>query len=178
MRLVAVLCFLFFTACSPTPQDTAPMSASPEREALLQTVDQFFLTLGAGDADAFQALHSEAAVNVIVQPGSGEVVSYRTIADFVEGMRSDQFPKIRERYWDPVVLERSGLAVVWAPYSIDIDDERAHCGVDVFNLSKHGQRWKIDSVSFTIEPSACDEISPGTKAVVQPDFSVLDAKEN
>ncbi len=178
MRTVAILALLFAVSCAPAEHQEMEMPASPNREVLLQTIDDFFIALGSGDADAFEALHSPGATSVIVAPENDEKVRYRTIAQAVTQMHSADFPKIRERYWDPIVLERSGLALVWTPYSIDVDGARLHCGVDVFSLSKHDSGWKIDSVSYTMEPTACNEIKPGEASRVRPDFSVLDAKEN
>ncbi len=173
----AIATLFFAAACSPAQQETAAIPEAPHRAKILETVDAFFLALGSADADAFEALHSSGAVNVIAAPESGEEIRYRPIIETVEQLRAGNVPVIREHYWDPVVLERGGLAVVWTPYSIDIDGARLHCGVDIFNLSQHGEAWKIDSASFTMEPSACDEIKPGAASHVRPDFSALDAKE-
>lgn len=177
MRIAAISVSLLAVGCAPAAQQETAVPPAPSREALLQVIDDFFLALGAGDADAFEALHSPGATSVIVTPENDEKIRYRSIAQAVIQMRGADFPKIRERYWDPIILERSGLALVWAPYSIDVDGARLHCGVDVFNLSKHDSGWKIDSVNYTMEPTACDEIKPGETSHVRPDFSILDAKE-
>jgi hypothetical protein len=151
---------------------------APHRGEILNTVDAFFLALASSDADVIAQLHSTDAVNVLAEPEKGAGVRYRPVSEMIERMRSGAFPKFRERYWDPIVLERGGLAVVWTPYSIDKDGARLHCGVDIFNLSKHGETWKIDSLNFTMEPSACGEINAGESAIIRPDFGALDAKEN
>lgn len=165
-------------ACSPEPQETAALPGAPHRAEILASVDAFFIALGSADADAFEALHTANAMNVIAAPESGEGIRYRPVTQTVEHMRAGDFPVLRERYWDPIVLERGGLAIVWTPYSIDENGDRLHCGVDIFSLSNHAGDWKIDSANFTIEPTACDEIKPGARSQVRPDFSVLDAKEN
>ncbi|GJL94676.1 MAG: hypothetical protein DHS20C05_10810 [Hyphococcus sp.] len=178
MRIATILVLLFAISCAPAEEKTSSsFPISPEQDAILLVVDEFFLALGSADIDAFKALHSAKATNVVVLPEGDEAVRYRTIDEAIEGMRAGPFPKIRERYWDPVVLERNGLAVVWTPYSIDIDGARSHCGVDVFNMTKHGPDWKIDSVSFTVEPSACEEFKPGENSAIRPDFSALGAEE-
>ncbi len=156
----------------------AALPEAPHRGEILDTVDAFFLALASSDADVIAALHSPGAVNVIAEPEKDASIRYRPVSEMVERMRSGAFPEFRERYWDPTVLERGGLAVVWTPYSIEKDGARLHCGVDIFNLSKHGEIWKIDSLNFTMEPSACGEFNPGEGAISRPDFSALDAKEN
>ncbi|MEK7265165.1 MAG: hypothetical protein AAB227_03600 [Pseudomonadota bacterium] len=144
----------------------------------MATLDAFFVALASSDADAVAALHSPGAVNVIAEPEKGDAIRYRPVTEMIDRMRSGSFPKFQERYWDPIVLERGGLAVVWTSYSIEKGGERLHCGVDIFNLSRHDGVWKIDDLNFTMEPSACDEITPGALSVVRPDFSALEAKEN
>lgn len=177
-RFSAGSCLLWAAACTPAEQSEAPAPLAPHREEILATVDVFFLALASSDADAIAALHSPGAVNVIAEPEKGAAVRYRPVSEMVERMRSGEFPTFRERYWDPIVLERGGLAVVWTSYSIDLGDDRLHCGVDVFNMSKHDGTWKIDGLNFTMEPSACNEITPGARSTVRPDFSTLEVKEN
>lgn len=165
---------LALAACSHAPKDR---DETPHRAAILSTVDAFFLALATSDADAIAMMHAPGAVNVIAEPEKGVEIRYRPVTVMIDRMKNGAFPKFHERYWDPVVLERGGLAVVWAPYAIDRDGVRQHCGVDIFNLSNHGGTWKIDSLSFTMEPSACGELAPRKGSVVRPDFSALDTKE-
>lgn len=172
-----LLAALLLPACSHVSRNLAASGEAPHRAEVLETVDKFFSALASSDADTVAALHSPGAVNVIAEPEKTAAIRYRPVAEMIERMRIGDFPKFRERYFDPVVLERGGLAVVWTPYAIERDGAPLHCGVDIFNLSKHGEAWKIDSLSFTMEPSACGEISPGERSIVRPDFSVLDAKE-
>lgn len=60
-----------------------------------------------------------------------------------------------EDFWDPTVLIHNGIAVLWAPYSMDRDGIRLHCGIDVFNLALLDEEWKIVSIQFTAEPDGC-----------------------
>ncbi len=176
--LLACAPLLLMPACASAPARTASPADAPYRGEILESVDAFFLALASSDADTIAALHSRGAINVIAEPEKGAAIRYRPVTEMIARMRNGDFPKLRERYWDPIVLERGGLAVVWTPYSIEMDGKRLHCGVDIFNLSKHGDAWKIDGLNFTMEPSACDEIYPRNGAIVRPDFSVIDAKEN
>lgn len=173
-----LLAALLPAACAHAPRDSAALDAATQREEILAVVDAFFMALAASDADAIAGMHTPGAVNVIAEPEQGADIRYRPVSEMIDRMRRGDFPKFRERYWDPVVLERGGLAVVWTRYAIEKDGARQHCGVDIFNLSKHANAWKIDSLNFTMEPSACDELAPGAGAIVRPEFSALDAKEN
>lgn len=176
--LASSLAALPLAACSHGVRRLPMNDDAPHRAEILQTVDAVFLALARSDADAVAALHSPGAVNVIAEPEKAGAIRYRPVAEMITRMRKGDFPKFRESYFDPIVLERGGLAVVWTPYAIEQDGATKHCGVDIFTLSKHRDMWKIDSFSFTIEPSACAEIAPGEGSAVRPDFGALDAKEN
>ena len=174
----AGVCLLLLAGCASAGKIGAGIPPAAHREEILAVVDAMLLALATSDADAVERLYSSVAVNVIAEPEKGAAVRYRPAAVMVERMRKGEFPKFHERYWDPIVHERGGLAVVWTPYSLDEGGARVHCGVDIFNLSKHDEGWKVDAFSFTMEPTACDEIKPGAASIVRPDFSALDAKEN
>ncbi len=178
MRLMILSVFALLGACEQSTEKRVEFPVAPDRADILQTVDAFFLALGAGDADAMEMLHSSVALNVRNAPDDETKLRYHSLQELTDQMRNDDFPVVRERYWDPIVLQRAGLAVAWMPYSIDVNDARLHCGVDVFNLSKHDDGWKIDALSFTIEPSACDELEPEKTTQTHPNYSALDAMED
>jgi hypothetical protein len=65
---------------------------------------------------------------------------------------------------------------VWAPYSIDVNGARSHCGIDVFNMSKGEGGWLVDNISYTHEEAACDELEGDRAGSARPDFTALDAE--
>lgn len=146
------------------------LPAAPDEAAILETVDEFFIALAAGDADAIERLQSPNSITITANPETDRPIAYGYGKDLVAGMRDGSFPKVVEPYWDPIVLQRKTLAVMWAPYEVRVGGDLIHCGIDIFNLSKHDAAWKIDAVSWTAEPSACDELWPEDKSVFRPDF--------
>jgi hypothetical protein len=77
-------------------------------------------------------------------------------------------PKSRERYWDPTVLVRGSIAVVWAPYEFWRDGKTTHCGVDVFDLVKQDDVWRVANIMFTVEPDACPGLRPKDSSQIRP----------
>ena len=165
-------------ACAPAAQETTATPESPHRAEILETVDAFFLALGAPDAEAMATLLIPGSMNVVSNPENDTPLRYSLAQDLLTELTDPAFPKIRERYWDPVVLQRGELAVVWTPYIIDVGDKFSHCGIDIFNLSRHEDGWKIDNTSYTREPSACDALGYSKDMKTRPDYSALDAKEH
>jgi hypothetical protein len=74
-----------------------------------------------------------------------------------ENFNSDS--QLTERYWDEELLLSDVLAVFWAPYDFYIDGEFSHCGIDVLNLIKVDDEWKIGHAMWTIQRPDC-EASP------------------
>jgi len=149
------------------------LPTAPDRAEILSTIDMFFEALATKDADVMTDLLSADARSVVVSPeDEGEPVRSSRMADLVARMRAGALPKIEEPYWSPIVLQRAGLAVVWAPYEVWGDGVLAHCGIDVFTLTRHNingnQAWKIQSVDYTREPSACEELWPNGRSVLRP----------
>jgi hypothetical protein len=63
---------------------------------------------------------------------------------------------IVERGFAATVLVSGPVAMVWYPYDLYLDGDWSHCGVDIFNLVKTNEGWRIASLSWSIEqPPAC-----------------------
>ncbi|MEL7491734.1 MAG: hypothetical protein AAGJ73_13535 [Pseudomonadota bacterium] len=166
--LVAIVPLL--AACATRSGISTQLPDAPERTAILETLDAFFLALAAGDADTIEQMQSPDSITVTANPETDRPIRYSRGADLVANMRAGEIPPVVEPYWEPIVLQRKSLAVVWTPYQVSIDNQLIHCGVDVFNLSNHGGAWKIDAVGWTAEPSSCEELWPEDKSVFRPDF--------
>ena len=170
-RLSVALCMIALAACAGESVQTAPHSS--DEDAILATVDAFFLAMAEEDAAALTAIVAPGATMVAIGYGEdGAKPPRRTpVQAFIDDIESGDFgSRVNEAYWDPTVLQRADLAIVWTPYRIDIAGERLHCGVDIFNLSRENGKWFVDSVSFTMEPDACPELEP-EDAAARPVFA-------
>jgi hypothetical protein len=162
---------LLLAACASAPEaQEAAKAAAPDREAILAAVDDFFLALAAGDADAIEALAGDRTVSVAIRTDGKAPPRYGDLAELIATIRAGKAPKVVEPYWSPTVMQRAGLAIVWAPYEVSVGGKIIHCGVDQFTLSRHADGWKIDAVAYTAEPEACEELRPADRAQMRPQF--------
>ena len=121
--------------------------------------------VSTNDTSALSALRLEGGFNIVERPGEGGamLVTRRTFAP------STAKPgNYRERYWDPVVHVRGGIAVVWTPYEFWIDGKTSHCGIDVFDMVKEQGVWRIANMMWTVEPSACPGLRPSDPSRIRP----------
>lgn len=142
---------------------TNPPPADPEDKAVLATAQAFFDGLAAADADAMRAvsLPDIPMMSLRTQP-DGTVTLRQT--GFEDSFGKAPPKGLKEWMWSPVVIRRGALATVTAPYEISRDGKTLHCGIDIFTLvkrpegSKADGAWKIASLSWTAEPTACPEL--------------------
>ena len=128
-------------------------AADSERQAVIAVVQRLF--------DAM-AVHDAAAIRAVLLP-EGRFVTLRenapapgtaTFVDFANRMGSST-EAIRERMWDPQVLLRGRMAVLWAPYEFQRGGKFSHCGIDTVTLVKIAEGWKIAAFAYTAETTGC-----------------------
>lgn len=159
-------------ACTTTgaPAATTATAApkSPYESEILATVDRFLLAIGNHDDEALEEILITEGVSWIqtISPGNERPVQPYTNASMMEP-DTDADPFI-ERYWDPSVTVRGGLAQVWAPYELRDNGEQVHCGIDAFDLVFLDGAWRVASVLSTMEPESCATMMPPSPAAMRP----------
>ncbi len=129
--------------------------AQEDRDAILATVQQFFDALAESNV-----AHGREAVML-----DGQYFRIRETGDSVDVSRTPHTRFLRnleeggndflERMWEPTVMQHGPMAVVWTPYDFHRGQEFSHCGVDVFNLIRTNEGWKISGIMYTVEPKGC-----------------------
>jgi len=137
---------------------TPALAADADETAILAQVQRFFDGLGSGDAAAMEAaLLPDAMLTAQRVQADGKVsLSRRPGSTFVAGVAGQT--GLNERMWDPVVMRRGPIAMVWAPYEFQLAGKTTHCGIDVFDMVKVDGTWKIAHLMWTQEPQACAEL--------------------
>ena len=156
MKSIVVVGLLAYSGLAAAQSQSTSSADNPEKAAVLSAVARMFDAMAARDVQAYSAtLVPEAmAIRVKVGPHGPEAPKFFSnaddIADFAKGADVWQ-----ERIWDPIVLVHPPLAVVWAPYDFHLNGAFSHCGVDVFELLKVGDQWRISNASWTVETEKC-----------------------
>lgn len=122
-----------------------------ERDAVLKTVQAFFDTMTARDV--------EGARNVLQPQGRFHAMSMKDGKPDVRAFSNEEYladlqaskRRMQERIWDPEVRIIGLIATVTAPYDFWIDGKLSHCGVDIFDLIKTEDGWKLAGGVYTVE---------------------------
>ena len=153
---------------SPSRPPVQQAALDAEDEAILKTVDMFLLAIGNHDAVMLEELVIVEGVSWFQRAESGEL---KPVEPFMNSgliePDADADPFI-ERYWNPIVHKRGGLAQVWAPYELRDDGEQVHCGIDAVDLVYLDGAWRIASILSSLEAGACEALGAGTATGVRP----------
>lgn len=126
-----------------------------EEKKVLDFVERFFEALEKQDTAAFQQMFLKDARNFSARELRDSVVIRSQISTAVR-LNPSQVIKERMRRASTEVKIHKGIAMVWAPYDLWVNDIFEHCGVDVFTLIKSSNGWKIASIAYTMEKEGCN----------------------
>jgi hypothetical protein len=141
-----------------TSQVSNAQQSHPEYAAVKQVIDHFFESINTGNGELLASLEVEGAqILNIREDTEGEYEFVKR--DWFDGDNFGTDIQLTERYWDEQLLLSDEVAVFWAPYDFHIDGEFSHCGIDVLNLIKIDDEWKIGHAMWTIQRPGC-EASP------------------
>ena len=164
-RLTFMLLAAALSAVAGATASAQTASPHPEEAAILAVVDRFMHAVSTNDWALLAELRLEGGFNAVERPApTGGTLVTRRVFD-PKGAKPGAY---RERYWDPTVLVRGSIAVVWTPYEFWNDGKTSHCGIDVFDMVKEQGGWKIANMMWTVEPDACAALRPADPARVRP----------
>jgi ketosteroid isomerase-like protein len=143
MRLLSILLGCALAACAADQSDQDEVVAVVNKlfaGMSSKNVDQIASTMTA-DAKLFSAQNDKISL-----PLAG--------ADFARRIAANK-SAIVERMWNPTVLVRGSIAMLWADYDVYVDSKFGHCGIDAFMLLKTADGWKISQIEYTSETQNC-----------------------
>jgi|SRR6185503_5116506 len=128
-------------------------------DSVKQTINTLFDAMRKGDSTL---LKSTFAKNMILQSISDDkdgkaLLSTDSGGDFAKAIGTPHNQVYDERIVFDAVKVDGSLASVWAPYKFYLGDKFSHCGVDVFQLMKTTQGWKIIYIVDTRRKGNCPD---------------------
>lgn len=131
-----------------------PALASEDEDEVLAIADQALELISAEDFVGLTDLMLDTGMAYSSRLRDGKyLVRSQTYAE-QRGAEADA--DFVERGFNPTVLVSGPLATIWYPYDFYTDGTWSHCGVDVFNLLRTDDGWRIASMLWSAEqPPAC-----------------------
>lgn len=138
------------------PSPLAAYSAGSDEADIVGTVQRLFDALESGDEELLRSVMDPSVVMHYAETVDGEpAFGSATLDDLAMRITSSE-ERLVERMWDPIVLLDGPLATVWTPYDFYVGETFSHCGIDVANLLRTEDGWRIVGLSWTrLQPPAC-----------------------
>lgn len=147
----------WLVACCLLAGAPPPVSAQNPEQDVLAVIRRVFDGMRAGDSamarSAFDA--SARLVGVSSDSAGSPRVSMADIDRFLAAVGRPRTEVWDERIWDTEVRVDGGLASVWTKYAFYRGDQFSHCGVDVFELVRRPDGWKIVHLADTRRTTNC-----------------------
>ena len=137
-----------------------PVYADQDEDDVLAVADLALERITAEDFVGLTDLMIDTAVAYTGAINDGEYqVRTRSYTEQREAVIDGDYV---ERGYDPTVLVSNPIAMVWYPYDFYLNGEWSHCGVDIFNLVRTNDGWRIATMLWNAEqPPACERHPDG-----------------
>jgi hypothetical protein len=149
-----ILIILIFTMANITAY-----CQQTEIDAVKKTVNTMFDAMRKGDSTLLKSVFAkEMILQSVSNNKEGKAVLSTEKADgFVKAIGTPHSAVYDERITFGDIKIDGDLASVWAPYKFYLGDKFSHCGVDVFQLMKTAEGWKIIYIVDTRRKDNCVE---------------------
>jgi hypothetical protein len=152
MKKMFFICLLLIFSASLFAQPT-------ETAAIKQTVNTMFDAMRKGDSTLLRSVFSKDMVlqSISNNKEGKAILSVEKADDFVKAIGKPHSSVYDERITFGDIKIDGDLASVWAPYKFYLGDKFSHCGVDVFQLMKTTEGWRIIYIVDTRRKDNCIE---------------------
>jgi len=136
-----------------------PAAAQDVEDEVLGVVHRLFDAMrGADSATVRELFHPD----LVAVASSGERdgvpgVAFGQVDGFVEAVGGAEPGAFDERIGEAQVRFDDHLATVFTPYAFYYNGNLSHCGVNVFQIARVGEDWKIVGVVDTRRREGCEE---------------------
>jgi len=125
--------------------NTVNAIAQNDETAVKQVVNNLFESMKKGDTALIRKqFYSAPLLQTVVKNRDGKTtVITEPLDSFLVAIGHPHQEVYDERISFDLVRIDADLAMVWAPYKFYIGERMNHCGVDVFQLVREDNQWKI-----------------------------------
>lgn len=155
-RLVrSVMTAAALSALSALPSPVSLAAQTTDEAAVEGVVRALFDHMRAGDTDAMAALmHPDVRLITTGVRDGVPMARVVPISAWLDGVAAAT-EVLDERLYELEVQVADNLAYVWTEYSLFVGGHFSHCGVDLFDLVRTADGWRIIQVADTRRQEGC-----------------------
>ena len=124
--------------------------------AIKQVINTQFDAMRKGDSTLLRSVFPKGMLVQISNDKNGKAILSTKSADDLAKVVGTPHPLILDEriIYDMIKID-SDLACVWTPYQFYLGDQFSHCGVNVFQLMRTADGWKVISIAYTKRKENC-----------------------
>lgn len=128
-----------------------------EEPAVLAVVQRVFDGMRAADSTVVRAQFATGARFAMLDSrATPPKITYDAIDGWLAAMARSA-NRWDEQVYDVQTRIDQGIAQVWAPYTFYLDKKVSHCGVNMFQMLKTPEGWKITQLSDSRRREGCPD---------------------
>ena len=133
------------------------MQGASDTAAIKQTINTLLNAMRKGDSTLFRSVFAKGMVleSVSNDKNGKAILSTENGGDLVKGVGTPHAAVYDERIVYDAIKIDGDLACVWAPYKFYLGDQFSHCGIDVFQLMRTADGWKVFYIADTTRKDNC-----------------------
>ncbi|MBL4838097.1 MAG: hypothetical protein JKY34_11015 [Kordiimonadaceae bacterium] len=122
-----------------------------DEAAVLAVISGFFKAMEAKDTTRIREIMLPESHTLRVIDGSDKPYAISDLDKYVNGLATAKV-KFQERIIYPEIKINGRLGYVWTFFQIFIDDSFAGCGINLFNMVKNKEAWRMASGTYSVIP--------------------------
>ena len=148
-----ILVFLFLSLSNLS----FAQSYTADEAAIIQTIQDFFDGMRAGDSSAVRATlyPGVTLASTYVNQQGEHVVQHSDMNRFLSLVGTPHDEVWDEKIWSYDINVEDLLATAWTDYTFYIGEKLSHCGVNAFELFKSKEGWRILRIIDTRQKENC-----------------------
>jgi hypothetical protein len=152
-KVFSILAVLIFSKMSYTQN----IQGTSDTAAIKQTINTLFDAMRKGDSTLFRSVFSRSMIlqSISNDKNGKPVLSTESVDDLVKDIGTPHPAVYDERIVYDAIKIDGDLACVWAPAKFYLGDQFDHCGVDVFQLMRTADGWKVVYIVDTQRKDNC-----------------------
>jgi hypothetical protein len=133
------------------------VQTTSDTAVIKQTINTFFDAMRKGDSTMLRSVFSNGTLlqSIANDQGGEPMLSTKTIDDLAKTIGTPHVAVYDERIVYGTIKIDGDLACVWTPYKFYLGDQFSHCGVNVLQLMKTSDGWKIIYIVYTTRTDNC-----------------------
>jgi len=152
-KVLTILTILIFSKMSIAQN----IHGSSDTTAIKQTINTLLEAIRIGDSTLSRSVLSKDMIKQrISNDKNGKaMLSTKNSGDLVKVIGTPHTVVYDEKIVYDVIKIDGDLACVWAPYKFYLGDQFSYCGVDVFQLMRTADGWKVIYIMDTERKDNC-----------------------